>query len=50
MLIDEALDLEKDVMLKAKVWQYWSVHHALKKQATHLGQLRHKFKDMQWEL
>jgi hypothetical protein len=50
MLIDEALDLEKDITLKAKVWRYWSTHCVLKKQATHLGQLRRKFKDVQWEL
>jgi hypothetical protein len=50
MLVDEALDLEKDVTLKAKVWRYWSAHRALKKQAVHLGQLRRKFEDAQWEL
>jgi hypothetical protein len=40
MLVDEALDLEMDITLKAEVWRYWSARHALKKQATHLGQLR----------
>jgi hypothetical protein len=50
MLVDEALDLEKDIMLKAKVWRYWSAHRALKKQAMHLGQLHRKFEDAQWEL
>jgi hypothetical protein len=50
MLVDEALDLEKDVTLKAEVWPYWSARRALKKQATHLGQLHRKFEDAQWEL
>jgi hypothetical protein len=50
MLVDEALDLEKDVTLKAKVWQYWSACRTLKKQAMHLGQLCRKFEDVQWEL
>jgi hypothetical protein len=50
MLVDEALDLEKDITLKAEVWCYRSARRALKKQAAHLGQLRHKFKDAQWEL
>ena len=50
MLVDEALDLEKDVTLKAEVWRYWSAHCTLKKQAAHLGQLHCKFEDAQWEL
>jgi hypothetical protein len=50
MLINKALDLEKDVTLKAEVWRYQSACHTLKKQAVHLGQLRHKFEDAQWEL
>jgi hypothetical protein len=50
MLVDEALDLEKDITLKAEVWRYRSARHALKKQAVHLGQLRRKFEDAQWEL
>jgi hypothetical protein len=50
MLVDEALDLEKDVTLKAEVWRYRSARRALKKQAAHLGQLRRKFEDAQWEL
>jgi hypothetical protein len=50
MFVDEALDLKKDIMLKAEVWQYRSAHCTLKKQAAHLGQLHHKFEDVQWEL
>jgi hypothetical protein len=50
MLVNEAIDLEKDVTLKAEVWRYRSARRALKKQAVHLGQLRRKFEDMQWEL
>jgi hypothetical protein len=50
MLVDEALNLEKDVTLKAEVWCYRSAHCTLKKQATHLGQLCCKFEDTQWEL
>jgi hypothetical protein len=50
MLVDEALDLKKDITLKAEVWRYRSARCALKKQAAHLGQLRRKFEDTQWEL
>jgi hypothetical protein len=50
MLINEAIDLERDETLWAEVFRYRNVRHTLAEKAEVLRQLRRKFKDMQCDL
>jgi hypothetical protein len=50
MLVNEAIDLERDETLRAEVFQYQNVRHTLTKKVEVLGWLRREFEDMQRDL
>jgi hypothetical protein len=50
MLVNEAIDLERDETLRAKVFRYRNVRRTLTEKAEVLRRLRREFEDMQRDL
>jgi hypothetical protein len=50
MLVNEAIDLERDETLQAEVFQYRNMRRTLAEKAEVLGRLCHEFEDMQHDM